>query len=81
VWLCQPEHPGSSTILANTPLMTTGRDLPFPWAGLLPSTAGYAQMTQLAETAIATENLTLKSSRQYCRDAEHCSIHSDWILQ
>jgi lysophospholipase L1-like esterase len=29
--------------------------------GLLPSTAGYAQMTQLAETAVATVNLTLKS--------------------
>jgi hypothetical protein len=29
--------------------------------GVLPSTAGYAAMTQLAETAVATENLTLKS--------------------
>ena len=29
--------------------------------GVLPSTAGYAQMTQLAETAVATVNLTLKS--------------------
>jgi hypothetical protein len=29
--------------------------------GVLPSTAGYALMTQLAETAIATENLTLRS--------------------
>jgi hypothetical protein len=29
--------------------------------GVLPSTAGYAAMTQLAETAIATENLTLRS--------------------
>jgi hypothetical protein len=29
--------------------------------GVLPSTAGYALMTQLAETAIATMNLTLKS--------------------
>jgi hypothetical protein len=30
-------------------------------AGILPSTAGYAAMTQLAETAVATVNLTLKS--------------------
>ena len=30
-------------------------------AGVLPSPAGYAQMTQLAETAVATVNLTLKS--------------------
>jgi GDSL-like Lipase/Acylhydrolase family len=52
---------GSFTILANTPLMTTGPDLPFPWDGLLPSTAGYAAMTQLAENAIATVNLTLQS--------------------
>jgi hypothetical protein len=29
--------------------------------GILPSTAGYAQLTQLAETAVATVNLTLKS--------------------
>ena len=29
--------------------------------GILPSTAGYAQMTQLAEIAVATVNLTLKS--------------------
>jgi hypothetical protein len=30
-------------------------------AGILPSTAGYAAMTRLAETAVATVNLTLKS--------------------
>jgi hypothetical protein len=30
-------------------------------AGVLPSPAGYALMTQLAETAVATLNLTLKS--------------------
>jgi hypothetical protein len=41
--------------------MTTAADLPFPWDGLLPSTAGYAQMNQLAEAAVATVNLTLKS--------------------
>jgi hypothetical protein len=29
--------------------------------GILPGTAGYAQMTQLAEAAVATVNLTLKS--------------------
>jgi hypothetical protein len=34
--------------------------LPDPY-GVLPSTAGYAAMTQLAETAVATVNLTLKS--------------------
>jgi acyl-CoA thioesterase I len=50
---------GFFTILANTQLMTTAADLPFPWAGLLPSTAGYAAMTQLAENAIATLNLKL----------------------
>jgi lysophospholipase L1-like esterase len=50
---------GFFTIMANTPLMTTAADLPFPWDGLLPNTAGYAAMTQLAENAIATLNLKL----------------------
>jgi lysophospholipase L1-like esterase len=35
--------------------------VPIGSTGLLPSAAGYAQMTQLADTAVATVNLTLKS--------------------
>jgi GDSL-like Lipase/Acylhydrolase family len=42
-------------------LMVQAATVPEPNGGILPSTAGYAQMTQLAETAIATVNLTLKS--------------------
>jgi acyl-CoA thioesterase I len=46
---------------ANT-LMVQAATVPEPNAtGILPSTAGYAQMTQLAEAAVATVNLTLKS--------------------
>jgi hypothetical protein len=37
--------------------------------GVLPSTFGYAAMTQLAETAIATENLTLRSG--WLQDVEN----------
>jgi hypothetical protein len=50
---------GLFSILTNTPLMTTAADLPFPWPGLLPNTAGYAAMTQLAQSGIATLNLKL----------------------
>jgi hypothetical protein len=52
---------GFFSLIANTPLLTTAAVLPFPSVGLLPSTAGYAAMTQLAEAAVATVNLTLKS--------------------
>jgi hypothetical protein len=49
---------------ATSPFMmsTTGPPLPYPFPyGLLPNTAGYQAMTLLAETAIATENITLQS--------------------
>jgi hypothetical protein len=48
---------------ADNALMVAAPDvLPEPGVGgVLPSTVGYAAMTQLAETAVATENLTLKS--------------------
>jgi hypothetical protein len=35
--------------------------VPLPGSGIVPSTAGYALMTRLAETVVATVNLTLKS--------------------
>jgi acyl-CoA thioesterase-1 len=43
-----------------SPFMTTATGiLPLPATGYLPSTAGYAAMTQLAEVAVATLNLKL----------------------
>jgi hypothetical protein len=53
-----------SAPFATSPFMmsTTGPPLPYPFPyGLLPNTAGYQAMTLLAETAIATENITLTS--------------------
>ena len=46
----------------NTLMMASPNVVPLPDTnGVLPSTAGYALMTQVAEAAVATMNLTLKS--------------------
>jgi acyl-CoA thioesterase I len=48
---------GTTNMMVSTPNVVPAPDT----GGILPSAAGYAQMTQLAETAVATLNLTLKS--------------------
>jgi hypothetical protein len=49
--------PTTNTLMVAAPNVVPAPDT----EGVLPSPAGYAQMTQLAETAVATVNLTLNS--------------------
>ena len=62
---------GCASLITNpAPLYTTNglmtpslavQEVPVGSTGIIPSPAGYALMTQLAEIAVATENLTLRS--------------------